>query len=553
MFKRKTKLLQPSGQGNSNFDGVEGHGMMTKGGSVNLGDPKRFLRKGIGSANPANREERVKGALEVGSVHSRANTWRNLGEVLDEREKAKTLEGTDRFTKRDRETSATHRSGLQTATRLERIAKVARADKRYKFRALASLLSKGYLAECFAELKRNKAPGIDGVTLDEYGLELEKNLGDLVARMKARKYKPLPVRRTYIPKESGGKRPLGIPALEDKVVQMGITKILEAMFEPNFLEVSYGYRKGRSCHDALNAVDKAIMTKPVSYIVDADIKAFFDNVDHNWMQECLKQRISDENFLRLVVRFLKAGIMEEGKFFDTEKGTPQGGILSPVLSNIYLHYVLDLWVEKRLKKECTGHVEQIRYADDFLICTQRKLDAEKILEALRERLSKFGLTLSDEKTRLIGFGRFARTNAEKLEKKAATFDFLGFTHYCDRTRRGKFKVGRRTSRKKFQMKLSALNEWMSLVRNKMNAASIWDLLKRKLEGHYRYYGVSGNFSSIWSFYHHAKRIIFRWMNQRSQKRSFSWKRYQQYLATYPLPRPKIYHNLYSLELGREYA
>jgi group II intron reverse transcriptase/maturase len=388
--------------------------------------------------------------------------------------------------------------------------------------------------------------GVDGVDAEEYEENLLKNLGRLVERMKKGSYKPQPVRRVYIPKDSGGKRPLGIPSLEDKIVQMGITRLLEAMFEPNFLPVSYGYRKGRSCHTALAAVEEAIKWRPVNFLIDADIKGFFDNVDHRWMLECLKQRVADKNLLRLIVRFLKAGIMEEGKYFDTEKGTPQGGVLSPVLSNIYLHYVLDLWLEKKLKPQCKGYVSEIRYCDDFILCVQIRAEAEKILKALGERLQKFRLSLSEEKTRLIGFGRNESAKARHEGRKPATFDFLGITHYCDRTLKGKFKVGRRTSRKKFKQKIKEMNQWLKRMRCRIETAELWKHLKVKLEGHYRYYGVSANCASLYTFYYKTVRLVHKWLNRRSQRRSFGWERFLQYLQKYPLPEPRLYHDLYAI-------
>jgi group II intron reverse transcriptase/maturase len=396
------------------------------------------------------------------------------------------------------------------------------------------------------ELKRGKAPGIDGVRWEEYAEKLTENVHGLVERLKAKQYWPQPVKRVYIPKDEKSVRPLGLAVVEDKVVQMGIARILEAIFEVDFLEVSYGFRRNRSCHDALERLDKVIMTKPVNHLVEADIQGFFDHVEHKWMMECLRRRISDPSFLRLIGRFLRAGIMEEGKYIETEQGTPQGGVLSPVLSNIYLHYVLDLWFEKRLRRELYGYAEENRYADDFVICLQYQQDGERVLEALRERFAKFGLSLSEEKTRLIEFGRYAGINAERRGKKPATFDYLGFTHFIDRSRRGKFKVGRRTSKKKFRAKMKAINSWLKSVRNAVKLKEWWAVLRLKLLGHYHYYGISGNFKGIERYYLRVLALVYKWINRRSQRRSYTRKGFTQYLEYYSLPKPKIYRNLYTL-------
>lgn len=307
-------------------------------------------------------------------------------------------------------------------TKLNLITKHAAEDRKFKFTSLAHLLNEETLKVCFRMLKRNKAPGVDNITYEEYEKYLNTNVAKLVKRMKAGKYYPQPVRRAYIPKGEGKMRPLGIPALEDKVVQMGVTRILNAIFEPNFLDCSYGFRTGRSCHQALKQLDNTIMTKPANHIIDADIKSFFDNVDHEWMMKMLEEKIADKNFLRIIKKFLKAGVMEEGKSYPTDEGTPQGGLCSPILSNIYLHYILDLWVGKVIKRDMQGYVELVRYCDDFVIVVQYKEEAEKILNLLEERLNKFGLDLSKEKTRVIEFGRYARTNAKRKGKKPDTFD-----------------------------------------------------------------------------------------------------------------------------------
>ncbi len=435
-------------------------------------------------------------------------------------------------------------------TKLELITPKAKEDRGLKFTALAHHLTEAFLMACYGELNRQSAPGIDQITVQAYGENLQENIRNLVPRMKQNPYRPQPVRRTYIPKASGGERALGIPAIEDKIVQMGITKILMAIYEADFLECSYGYRPGKSAHEALNVVDKILMRQPVHYIIDADIRGFFDNVQHRWMEECLQQRIADPNFLRLVVRFLKAGIMEGGEYQASEKGTPQGGILSPVLSNIYLHYVLDLWFAKRMKKRLQGYAEEVRWADDFIICVEYPAEAEQILEHLRERLKQFGLELAEDKTRCLAFGRQAAERAKQGHEKPATFDFLGFTHFCDKTRKGQFKVGRRTSRKKLRIKLKEINQWLKAVRNQAPMRQWWPILRAKLAGHMRYFGVSGNMPRLKRYHLRVLQLTFKWLNRRSQKQSYTWAGFNQMLKYYALPQPRIYHNLYTLSTAK---
>lgn len=448
------------------------------------------------------------------------------------------------------ETSARHRTGVQMTTEVASLTLRARRNPKYKFISLAHLLTEDFLKECFGELKRDKASGIDGVSVEEYEGNLEEKLKDLVKRLKTKKYKPQPVRRAYIPKGDGGKRGLGIPTVEDKIVQMGMKRILEAIFEVDFkqIDVSYGFRPNRSCHDALEALDKAIMTKPVNYVVDMDIEKFFDSIDHQWLMRCLKERIKDTSLLRLIARLLKSGVIEEGKFVETDKGTPQGGVLSPLLANIYLHYVLDLWFERVVKKQLRGFAQLIRYADDFIVCFQNKDEAEAFGEELKQRLSKFGLKIAEEKgkSRIIEFGRYAWQKAQKTGAKMATFDFLGFTHYCDKTRKGKFKLGRKTARKRFRQKLKAINGWLREVRNRVELEEWWQVLKIKLQGHYRYYGTSGNMRLMREFRTQTSKLAYGWINRRSQKKSFTYEQYCRFQRYNPLPEPKIYHLTYTL-------
>lgn len=433
-----------------------------------------------------------------------------------------------------------------TPAKLALISGRARREPRYQFTCLAHLLNEGFLKACYYSLGRDRASGIDGVSWKEYGKQLDENLSHLVARMKAKRYKPLPAKRVYIPKNEHEKRPLGLPALEDKIVQKGISRILEVIYEADFLGCSYGFRPARNCHQAINAVDKTIMTKPIGYVLEADIKGYFDNVSHKWLLEFLQVRIKDPSFLLLIRRFLKAGYFEAGQIVATEQGTPQGGNLSPMLSNIFLHYVLDLWFEKKVKPQTRGACYLVRYADDFICMVQYASDAEHIEQALRQRFVKFDLELHPEKSRVLSFGRYERRNAKRQNRRANSFDFLGFTHYCDVSRKGKFIVGRKTSRTKFRMKCQEMNNWLRKIRNYRPAKDWWPILQAKLRGHYQYYGVSGNMRSLQRFYSLTLRMTLKWLNRRSQRKSFNRKTFAKYLDHYPLPQPRIVHNLYTL-------
>lgn len=450
----------------------------------------------------------------------------------------------------DRDTFSTHRGGQRKRTKLPSLTIRARENPRLRYTSLAHLLTVDFLKESFRELKRDRASGVDGVTVEEYEVNLEENLKDLVQRLKAKRYRPQPVRRVYIPKPKGGKRPLGVPATEDKIVQMGLKKILEAIYEVDFLDVSFGFRPERNCHQALDVLDKAVMCKPVNYIVDMDIEKFFDTVDHKRLIELLGKRIADPNVVRLIARFLKAGVMEEGRYYRTDKGTPQGGILSPILSNIYLHYCLDLWFEKIVKKQTVGFCQLTRYADDFVVCFQKVAGARAFGRNLRERLNKFGLKVSEEKSQIIPFGRYPYYSAQDKGKKLATFDFLGFTHYCTKTRRGYFKLGRKTSKERFRQRIKELNQWLKAIRNRVKLNEWWEVLGMKLAGHYRYYGISGNMAELHAYHKRAIRLAFKWVNRRSQKKSYNWAQFHRVLKYNPLPMPKIYHLTYTLSSKR---
>lgn len=432
-------------------------------------------------------------------------------------------------------------------TKLTRITELAKTNQDMVFTSLAHLLNEKNLKECHHELPKGKATGVNGVTKEAYELELDKNVKELVGRMKKKAYRPVPVKRTYIDKPgTKKKRPLGIPDHEDKIVQRVIAKILNAIYENDFLDNSFGFRPNRNCHDALKVLNVYIEKRHTNYVVDADIKGFFDNVDHDWMMKFLKHRINDPSLLRIIARFLKGGYMEEGKYFDTDKGTPQGGIISPILANVYLHYVLDLWFEKVVKKQCKGQAYMVRYADDFVCCFQHKSDAENFYASLIKRLQKFNLELAEDKTKIIPFGRFAEKDSKsKGQGKPPTFDFLGFTHYCGRSQKGKFRVKRKSSRKKVNDKLKKHKHWLKTHRI-MDIKDVMARLNRSLKGYYNYYCITDNIDTVKDFVDEIKRLLFKWMNRRSQRKSFNWDKFNLFLEKYPLTEPKIKVNIYDL-------
>lgn len=446
---------------------------------------------------------------------------------------------------RSRETPAAHRSGETVGTKLLRIAGKARKERKFKFTSLYHLMNEELLLESFRRLSADKAAGIDEVTKKEYAEKLEDNIGGLVDRLHKMAYRPQAVRRVYIPKPGSNKqRPLGIPCLEDKLVQSALGRILGAIYEEDFIEGSYGFRPRRSCHDALRALSQSVEWEGTNYIAEADIKGFFDNVDHEWLMKMLEHRIADKRVLRMVKRFLKSGVMESGEMRDSEEGVPQGGSISPILANVYLHYALDLWFEKVYRKSCKGKTRLIRYADDFVVCFVSKEDAMRFPAELAERLKKFGLEVEPTKTKVLEFGRDAERHAQGRGEKPGTFEFLGFTHYPSRTRDGKrFRMKRVTSRKKFRAKLVTFKEWLKHERMKPTE---WIMRKvgLKLRGHYQYYGVTDNYRGVSRFYYEVKKLLHKWMNRRSQRRSYTWDAFGELLKKFPLPKPRVQVHLF---------
>jgi len=387
-------------------------------------------------------------------------------------------------------------------TKLQRIALKASKDKHCQFTSLFHLMNKELLLECFTQLRGSAASGIDNITKEHYAKDLDTNLDKLVTRLHSMAYKPQPVLRINIPKPgSKKKRPLGIPTLEDKLVAGGLVKILQAIYEQDFIDDSYGFRPKRSCYDALRALSNAIEDNPTHYMVEADIKGFFDHINQEQLITFLQHRIVDQRILRYIKRFLKAGIQEDGRHKGSDRGTPQGGSISPLLANIYLHYTLDLWFEKRVKRRCQGFIRYIRYADDYVACFQRAEDASHFRQHMEEQLNKFHLDIASEKTKLFEFGRYAKAKAKTRGERTATFNFLGFTHYCSVSLNGKrYRIKRKTASKRFTAKLKAYSDWLRANRT-LPTAEILKISAAKLRGHYAYYGVTDNETKLSNFFH----------------------------------------------------
>lgn len=408
-------------------------------------------------------------------------------------------------------------------------------SKGYKLQTLMHNVNKETLLKQHEKQQNGKATGIDEVTKEEYGLNLEENIDNLIKRMKSFSYRPQPVKRSYIPKANGKLRPLGIPAYEDRLVQGAMADVLNEIYENIFLDCSYGFRPNRSCHDVIRYLNQTIMTKKVNYVVEADIKGFFDNVNHEWLMKFLEEVIQDRNFLRYIKRFLKSGYLEDMKYYETDKGTPQGGLISPILANVYLHYVLDLWIELYIKPRSKGEVYYVRYADDFILMFQYENEARCFLGALEERMNKFGLELETTKTRIIPFGRFKGTKNN--------FSFLGFTFYNGKTVNGKYRPVIKTDKKKLKQKKQNVKKWL---REKMHEPIILvgKSLRRKVKGHYAYYGINGNYNVLVSFYKYIKYTWYRILRKRGQRRKMKYGNFLRIWKYIDIPEPRIYVNIW---------
>ena len=429
-------------------------------------------------------------------------------------------------------------------TKLARISQLSSENPDMVFTSIGHLIGKEMLKDCHRKMDGDKAVGIDGVTKEEYGRKLEENLEKLVERLKKKSYKPRPARRVEIPKGNGKTRPLSIYCYEDKLVQEALRRILETVFEPHFYDEMMGFRPKRGCHQAIRRLNVMLEMRPTNYVLDADIKSFFNHIDHEWAVRFIESRIKDPNIIRLVRRMLKAGIIENYQYEETEEGSEQGSVCSPVISNIYMHYVLVWWFKECVEPKLKGYGGLVVYADDFVACFQYKEEAEEFYKHLKGRMEHFGMTLEESKTRLIEFGRFAEERCAGKGRKPETFTFLGFTHYCSHGRNGKFRVKRKTSRKKFAKKCKEINHLIRDMRTKPLKAII-KKLNEILVGYYHYYGITDNIQSLNSFRYEMMKSLFKWLNRRSQKKSYKWDGFNDMLKEYPLVRPRIYVNVYA--------
>jgi RNA-directed DNA polymerase len=425
------------------------------------------------------------------------------------------------------------------STEINRLSELAKEDPKRQFFSIAHLITPEKMYAAFLSLRKDASAGVDGVTYEEYEKDAVRNIRELHQRLKEGKYRAQPLRRVYIPKENGKQRPISIPALEDKLVQKVMVEILNAIYEQDFLDCSYGFRPGRGAHHALDEVGRIICTRPTGWILELDITSYFDTIVREQLIEMIERRISDDSVLRLIRKW-QVGVIEEGRLLMSETGTGQGQPISPILANIYLHYILDEWFEDVVKSRMKGEAHEIRFADDAILCFEHKEDAEKVKEVLTKRFSRFGLTLHPEKTRLAEFGRYAARNAKKQGKKPQTFDFLGFTHMCARSRKGKFTVHVKTIGKRLRRGLKAIAEWCQRHRHEPVDAQ-QQTLNAKLRGHYQYYGRPTNYRSLKQFYRSVRRIWKEWLGRRTRGRWLTWDRYDQILRQHPLLLPRITH------------
>jgi RNA-directed DNA polymerase len=419
---------------------------------------------------------------------------------------------------------------------LRRVEERARREPQGRFHSLAHLIDEAALARAYHRLRGDAAVGVDGVTKEQYGEDLEENLRDLHERLRTKRYRHQPIRRVQLPKEGGGRRPIGVSATEDKVVQGAVREVLEAVYEQDFLDCSYGFRPGRSAHDALRALNAALYGGEGSWVVEADLLSFFDSVDRRALREMLQERIADGSLWRLIAKCLHVGVLDGEAFTRPDEGTAQGSALSPLLGNVYLHYALDRWFEREVKPRLKGKAQLIRYSDDFVIVLSSKDEAERVMGWLGQRLGRYGLRLNPEKTRLVDFRRPVRRQSGG--KGPPGFDFLGFTWYWRRSRRGHWVAACKTRRARLGRAIRSVQDFCRRHRHESIPAQ-HAALTRRLRGHYQYFGVNGNHRSLDQLRYHAERAWYRWLCRRSQKKRLDWKRFQDLLRDFPLPRPRV--------------
>lgn len=431
-------------------------------------------------------------------------------------------------------------SSIRFTTKCLSLAERARTIRDDPLNNLAYLMDKEWFYEAWKRLRKGAAHGVDAVSSSEDQTNLDTNIDSLLCRLKRSSYRAPPVKRVYIPKSDGKLRPLGLPTIEDKLLQRGVGIIVSTIYEQEFLDMSYGFRSRRNAHQAVEGVKAAIATGKVSWVVDADIRSFFDEMDHDWLMTFVSHRIKDKTILGLIKGWLKAGVMEDEKLIKSATGSPQGGVISPVLANIYLHYVIDLWVSKVVRRHMRGEMYSFRYADDTLFAFQYRRDAVRFMKAFRLRLNKFNLRLNEDKTKLCRFGRFAERDRRLYGEKRSTFGFLGFTFYNSISRSRKYTVGVRTQSKRLCGAMNRITKWCKANRHQ-NILHQAKYLNAVLLGHYHYYGVTGNFKCVAAFYRHVKRTLHRYLSRRSQRAYIKWEMYGRILKRIRLLKPYLPH------------
>jgi len=497
--------------------------------------PAKRANKADGLAGPGSCDTRRRKGEKTVNTNTDLNQHKPAAESVEER---KSIKG-------NAEQAAMCRTQRRESgsTGLGRVREVASRDKKVRFTALMHHVDVGLLRQSFLKLKRKASPGVDGVTWREYAEGLEDRLVDLHERLHRGAYRAQPTKRTWIPKPDGRQRPLGITALEDKIVQQAVRLVLEQIYEEDFLGFSYGFRPGRGCHNALDALYVGIVKRKVNYVLDADIRGFFDAIDHAWLEKFIEHRIADRRILRLIRKWLRAGVSEDGEWSKTTVGTPQGAVISPLLANVFLHYVLDLWADNWRKQNATGDVIIVRYADDFAVGFQHRGEAERFLKELRKRLEKFGLELHPDKTRLIEFGRFSVQRGRRRGKgRPDTFDFLGFTHMCSENKRGWFELRRQSVAKRKRAKLREIKEEL---RRRMHhdVSDVGRWLRSVVQGWYNYHAVPGNQDSLNAFRDRVTRYWLHVLRRRSQRgrKRWTWKRFRRRLVSRWIPSVRIMH------------